>query len=185
MKTIADFEPFVLGYVPYLPQEIIQHAIRESIVEFLRESRVAKDAMVVETQEKVPDYILEVPDCRRIVKVTSVSQSLSQSQCSGLEHWKHLVSGDEGDYTVELRKGEHPIIVLTDPPRKPNRLRIEYVWTIGRDDCDVPDFVYEDYMQPIVAGTLMRLASLPDQSHLLAQLKFIRQRGLMVSSPQK
>lgn len=169
MKTVADFEPFVIGYVPYLPQEIIQHSIRESIVEFLRESRAAKDVMLVETQEKVPDYILEVPDCRRIVKVTTVSQS--RSHCSGREHWEQLMGGDEGDYAVELRKGEHPIVILTDPPSKPTRLRIEYIWTIGRDDCDVPDFVYEDYMQPIVAGTLMRLASLPDQPHLLAQLQ--------------
>lgn len=169
MRTVADFEPFVIGYVPYLPQEVVQHAIRESIVEFLRESRIVKDTMEVETQEKVPDYILEVPDCRRIVKINSVDWS--QKHCSGRENWERLTNGESGDYIVELRRGEFPIIVLSEPPKKPHRLRIDYTWTIGRDDCDIPNFVYEDYMQPIVAGTLMRLASLPDQAPLLAQLQ--------------
>ena len=55
MKTIEDFEPFVLAYAPFIPQEILQHAIRETIVEFMRESRCASDTLDVETQEKVGD----------------------------------------------------------------------------------------------------------------------------------
>lgn len=169
MKTIEDFEPFIIGYVPFLPQEFIQHAIRESIVEFLRESRVANDTMELNTQEKVPDYILEVPDCRRIVKINSVKWT--QIFANGREQWERLTTGDEGDYRIELRRGDFPIIILTDPPKDPYRISIDYSWTIGRDDCDVPDFVYEDYMQPVVAGTLMRLATLPDQQHLIPQLQ--------------
>lgn len=167
MKTIEDFEPFVLAYVPYLPQEIIQHAIRESIVEFLRETKIARAIMEVETQDKVPDYILEVPDCRRIVKTHFVE--ISPSHCSGRERWDALYGGENGDYRIELRRGDFPIIILSDPPKKPHKLRIDYSWTIGRDDCDVPDFVYEDFMQGIVAGALLRLSILPDQQALVQQ----------------
>lgn len=169
MRTVSDFEPFVLAYVPYLPQEIIQHAIRESIVEFMRETKIARDTLEVETQEKVPDYIMEMPDCRRIVKIHTVDSS--PANCNGRENWQRLRSGECGDYEIELRRGGYPIIVLQDPPKKPHRLRIDYSWTIGRDDCDVPDFIYEDFMQGIVAGTLLRLASLPDQQGLLSQLQ--------------
>ena len=168
MKTVEDFEPFVLAYAPFVPQEIIQHAIRESIVEFMRETRIANETMELETQEKVPDYIMEVPDCRRIVKVNSVEWT--QSHCSGRERWEQLQNGDDGDYIIELRRGECPIIVFADPPKKPHRVRIDYAWTIGRDDCDIPDFIYEDFMQAIVAGTLIRLASLPDQQGLAQQI---------------
>lgn len=167
MKTVEDFVPFVVAYAPYLPQEIIQHAIRESIVEFLRETKVANDKMELETQEKVPDYIMEVPDCRRIIKVNTVEWT--RAHCSGRENWQLLRNGEELDYVIELRRGEHPIIVFADPPKNPHRVRIDYSWTIGRDDCDIPDFVYEDYMQAIVAGALLRMASLPDQQGLLQQ----------------
>lgn len=169
MKTIEDFEPFVLAYVPYLPGEVIQHAIRESIVEFLRETRIATDVMEIETQEKVPDYIMEVPDCRRIVKVHSVEWT--RAHCSGRENWQSLRNGEENDYVIELRRGDYPIIVFVEPPKHPHRVRIVYSWTISRDNCDIPSFIYEDYMQGIVAGTLMRLASLPDQQNLLQQMQ--------------
>lgn len=169
MRTIEEFEPFVIAYAPNMPQELIQHAIRETVVEFMRATRCAKATLEVETQEKVADYMLEVPDCRRIVKVSSVKQS--PVKCSGRENWQELSDGEFGQYKIELRLGEHPIIVLSDPPKKPHRLRIEYVWTIGRDDCDVPEFIYEDYMQGIVAGTLMRLATFPNNEHLAGQVK--------------
>ncbi len=79
-----------------------------------------------------------------------------------------LVSGEEADYTIELRRGEHPIIVLNnlDKTNLP-KLCVDYVWAIGRDDCDVPDFIYDDYMQAILYGTLVRLAMLPEQDALL------------------
>ena len=168
MKTIEDFEPFVLAYSPYIPQELVQHAIRETIVEFMRETKCAKDVLMVETQEKVPDYMLEVPDCRRIVKVTSVQES--PLHCSGREVWRQLQQGTDCDYTVELRMGEHPVILLRDAPRKPTKLKVEYVWAIGRDDCDVPDFIYDDYMQAVVNGALVRLAMLPEQDALARQI---------------
>ena len=151
MRTIEEFEPFVVAYAPFVPQEIVQHAIRETIVEFMRETKCATAFLDVETQEKVADYMMEVPDCRRIVKVSSVQES--PLKCSGSESWRDLFGGEGGDYIVELRLGEHPIIVLSRPPRKPTKLRVRYIWTIGRDDCDVPDFIYEDYMEAIVSGT--------------------------------
>lgn len=124
MKTIEDFEPFVLAYVPTAPQEIIQHAIRESIVEFMRETKVASASVEIATQERVNDYIIGVPDCRRIVKIKKVYQGRSSFGNIG---WDELYGGEDGEYRVELRVGEHPIIILKDAPRKPTKLRLEYV----------------------------------------------------------
>lgn len=167
MKTIEDFEPFVLAYVPTAPQEIIQHAIRESIVEFMRETKVASASVEIKTQERVNDYIIDVPDCRRIVKIKKVYQG--RSSCGNIG-WNELYGGEDGEYRVELRAGGHPIIILKDAPRKPTKLRLEYVWTIGRDDCDVPDFIYDDYMSGIVAGALIRLATFAGNENIIQQI---------------
>lgn len=172
MRTVEEFEPFLLAYVPTMPQELLQHAIRETIVEFMRDTKCASATLDVITQENVNDYIIEVPDCRRIVKVKKVSQGTTR--CNGAEYWSELHDGEFGDYKVELRLGSNPIIVLNNTPRKPGKLRVEYVWTIGRDDCDIPDFIYDDYMQAIVAGTLVRVASYPNNEHLLNQLKVLQ-----------
>lgn len=169
MRTVEDFEPFVIAYAPYLPKDVLQHAIRESIVEFLRETKIANDVLELETQEKVHDYIMEVPDCRRIVKVNTVEWTLAH--CNGRENWEKLRAGEHGAYHIELRRGDYPIIIFSDPPKKTHKVRIDYAWTIGRDDCDVPEFVYEDYMRGIVAGALLRLAGLPDQQLLAQQIQ--------------
>lgn len=164
MKSIEDFEPFVAAYATFIPSEIIQHSIRETIVEFMRETKIARDTTEIETQEKVHDYILDIDECRRIVKVQRVE--ISPQHCSGREHWSHLRQGDDADYTIELRRGDHPIIIFRDEYKKPHKVRIEYSWALGRDTCDIPDFIYEDFMDAIVAGTLGRLAMLPDAAHL-------------------
>lgn len=167
MKTVEDFEPFVLAYAPFVPQELIQHAIREAIVEFMRETKIATDTIEFETQEKVPDYMLEVPDCRRIIKVNHVQWT--PAKCSGRENWESLRNGDDGDYIIELRRGSHPIVVFDTPPRKVHRVRVDYSWSIGRDDCDIPAYIYDDFMNTIVAGALLRIGMLPDQAEILRQ----------------
>jgi len=168
MKTPADFEPFILSYAPTIPSEYIEHAVRETVIEFMRDTRIAKATLEFETQEKVPDYMLEVPDCRRIVKVLNVHWT--QAHCSGRENWAKLRTGEFAEYEVQLRLGDHPIIILEDPPKKPHKVRVEYVWTIGRDGCDIPDFIYEDFMSAVVAGTCIKLAMLPDQMELKQML---------------
>lgn len=164
MRTVEDFQPFVLAYAPFIQEEYVQHAIRETIVAFMRESRIAKDHLTIETQEKVPDYMLEMPDCRRLVKVADVY--MSPQHCSGRLNWTKLETGEFGQYEVDLRHGDHPMIVIKDPPKKPHFVRIEYYWTINRDGCDIPEYIYEDYMEAIVAGSLLRLAQLPEQPDL-------------------
>lgn len=165
MKEIADFEAFILPYAPYTPAEIIQHAIREAIADFMRESKIAVDVLELETQDRVPDYMLDIPDCRRFLGVKTIERS-RKHDC-GRRFWEPMISGEYGHYEIQLRKGNAPMIKLTDVHARPQIIRMEYYWAIGRDDCEVPDFIYEDFMDVITAGTLMRLAKMPEHDHLL------------------
>ncbi len=174
MANIADFEPFVLQYAQYVPSEILQHNIRESVNAFMRETKIARDYLEFDTQEKVHDYILEVGDCRRLLKVHKVE--IAEVHRSGREHWSELRAGDEGDYTVELRMGNYPIIVFREEYKKPRKVKVYYSWSIARDDCDVPDYIYEDFMDAIVSGTLTRLAYIPNNSELMSVLDYHTRR---------
>lgn len=167
MKNIEDFEPFLLPYTPYTPSEVLQYAIRESIVEFMRETKIAHDEVEIETQEKVQDYLLEIPDCRRFLGVRSAKKRPCRS--SGRVNWEPIYGGEDGQYKIELRKGDNPFLLMSEPEYKPHRINIEYYWAIGRDDCEVPDFIYEDFMHPIISGAVIRLAQMP-QNEALARV---------------
>lgn len=164
MKNIEDFEPFLIPYAPYAPGDVLQYAIRESIVEFMRETRIAYDEVDIETQEKVQDYLLEIPECRRFLGVRAAKKSLIH--CSGRINWEPIYGGEDGQYKIELRKGDHPFLLLSEPEYKPHRISIEYYWAISRDDCEVPDFIYEDFMHPIISGAIIRLAQMPQHEAL-------------------
>lgn len=169
MKSIEDFEPFLIPYVPYAPGEVLQYAIRESIVEFMRETKIAHDEVSIETQEKVQDYLLEIPDCRRFLGVKAAKKSLIH--CSGRVNWEPIYSGEDGQYKIELRKGDHPFLLMSEPEYKPHRIVIEYYWAISRDDCEVPDFIYEDFMHPIISGAIIRLAQMPQHEALAKMIQ--------------
>lgn len=165
MKNIADFEPFILPYAPYTPTEVLQYAIREAVVEFMRETKIAVDTIEIETQDKVSDYLLDIPECRRWLGVKKAERGYTN--CNGVTHWERIKGGEYGDYEVHLRSGEQPYLVLSDAVRKSYTIKIDYYWAISRDDCEVPDYIYEDFMNPIISGAILRLANMPNHENLL------------------
>lgn len=169
MSNVAEFIPFVLSYAPYTPSEIIEHAIRESIVEFMRESKIAVATTEIETQAKVFDYMLDLPECHRFLGVKRAVKG--PVKCSGTTQWSDIFDGEYGDYFIELRKGSHPFLQLTHADSKPHFIRLDYYWAIRRDECDVPDFIYEDFMDTIVAGALIRLAGVPNHDNLVRTIQ--------------
>lgn len=170
MKSIEDFEAFLVPYAQFTPSDILQHVLRESIIAFMRESRIAYATLDIETQDKVADYLLDLPDCHRFLGVRKVMRGTFK--CNGqVYNWEELLQGDGGHFYVHLRKGSNPFIQLADPDYKSHKLRVEYYWAINRDECEVPDYIYEDFMDTIVAGALIRLAQVPEHDHLLRTIQ--------------
>lgn len=163
MKTVSDFEDFIFPYTPDAPTAIIHHAVMESITRFMQETKVAKDLVKVPLFANTPDYLIDVPECRTIMEVVRVRYG----DGSGLPNQDsdELVRGV--DYTVDLLG--QPMIELTDPPRSrcdddiTDVLWIEYAWSISRDGCEIPDFIYERYMPEIKDGALAELYAIPGQ----------------------
>lgn len=163
MRTVSDFEDFIFPYTPDAPTTIIQHAVMESITRFMQETKVAKDLVKIPLFANTPDYLIDVPDCRTVMEVVRVmytdGNGLPDSNCVELERGV--------DYTVDL-VGQ-PVIELMDPPRSrcgediSNVLWVEYAWSISRDGCEIPDFIYERYMPEVKDGALAELYAIPGQ----------------------
>lgn len=164
-KTIADFEDFIFQYAPDAPTSIIHHAIRTSLVYFMQNTQSVKDFAQFPLVAKTPDYIIDAPECRVVVEVLSVKVG-----CSGTipdATWYELERGV--DYEVDLLNDGWPSIVLSEAPEENchnplnQDLSVEYAWSISHDDCEVPDFIYDRYMQYIIDGALAILYATPGQ----------------------
>lgn len=164
-KTIADFEDFIFQYAPDAPTAIIHHAIRTSLVYFMQNTHAVKDFAQFPLIEKTPDYIIDAPECRVVVEVISVKVG-----CAGTipdNSWVELERGV--DYDVDLLNDGWPSIVLAEAPvagcnnQVDLDMSVEYAWSISHDDCEVPDFIYDRYMQYIIDGALAILYATPSQ----------------------
>lgn len=179
-RTIEDFEDFIFPYTPDAPSSIIQHAIRESIVRLMQTTGLAKDFAQFPLVAKVPDYIIDTLECRTIVDVVEVKLG-----CQGTipdDNWQVLQKGM--DYDVDLLHDGMPSIILKEAPQESCArplaldLSVEYSWSIARDDCDIPDFIYERYMNEVKDGALAELYAIPGQEWTNLQYAMVLRQSL-------
>lgn len=164
-KNIEDFEEFVFPLAPDVPSTVVHHSLRESIANFMQQTQMAKDFFQCELEYNNTDYMIQVPECRTIVEVVRVLTGGTGEVPN--DRWEELTPGV--DYQTDLFNNGVPSIILTSPltsncdSSTGVDISVEYTWSISRDGCDVPDFIYERFMQDIVDGALAYLYSIPDQ----------------------
>lgn len=158
MKTIGDFEDLIVLHVPDAPSAVMQHVLRHAITRFMRESQIFTDFMCLESQCGVPEYPLELPECRRLVGVEAVEVgkdadvSLSEIRPNAGKGWEWYMDS------------MYPVVVLLYPPKKDGeKIHVMYSWTIARDDCEVPDELYEIWAEAIKCAALADLFAMPSQ----------------------
>lgn len=157
MKTIADFEDFIALSAPDAGSVVLQHVIREAIVRFMRESQLFTDTLCVEAQCGVVDYPLQMPDCRKLVGIEAVDIGGSKN----IHEFHEIARGTKfNDWHKDDR---HNVVVLHHEPKEGTPIRVLYSWAIQRDDCEVPDEIYEDWMEAIKAAALAELLLMPKQ----------------------
>lgn len=167
-RTVADFEDFIALDVPDAPSIVMQHVLREGIIRFMRESQIFQDDLTFEGQCGVSDYYLELPACQQLVTVESV---VPAPTCPGARYPLTAVldaSGRKG-WGWE-RDGMHPVILFNMPLRDKARFEVRYAWAISRDDCDVPDELYEQWMEAVKAAALAQLYRMPKQEWFNPQM---------------
>lgn len=178
MTTLADLVPFVASRVPMdVPVANIQHALRESLVDFLSRSRVATSGFYIEQPCNRSDLLLDGLGCRRVVRIEGVYE---QPHCRGvLPMWDHswieLPQHDDHAPGWWIDPDDHDMTTLFVPAmQKPRRLYVRIAWTLSRDNtCDVPTWVYERYGNAIADGATAALLLAPT-----ADDKFDRRAGL-------
>jgi hypothetical protein len=178
MKSVADIVPFVRFKARHDNEANIQHAVRETVIAFMRESRAAVNELFISipTTCGFNEALLETPNCERLVGIESVW--CAPKNCDS-KRWTPLWDGvpniDVGQpelrfdsqlgYWVDDVGGPQTTLWLNSFERKTQHLCVRYSWAIKRDDCLFPDWIYDDYAGVITEGALAYLHDNPDDDH--------------------
>lgn len=156
MKTVADFYPLVLAASEVASDEhetVVHEAIRASVITFMREAEVARAEMYIKTQCGVEDYPIDPPKCHIVVGVCDLFTGGKGDNPIKNNTWHRLIPGR--DYEADVLDTPNKAI-FTDRASG-DWLCVIYSYTIGRDGCEIPNFIYEDWADAIVAGAVHRL----------------------------
>ena len=164
MKSIAAFVPFVEIHARTEATENIQHAVREALILFMRESRAAVGEMYMTAECRQEDLAFDVPSCQRIVSIIGVYEAPTCQDAVWTPHWRELpptTPGAHHGWWTDETDGGNETLWLGSPYTRKTNLAVRYTWSIKRDDCMVPDWIYEDYADVIAAGALASIHSNP------------------------
>lgn len=164
MSTVADFAPFVEIKAPHAPTPNIQHAIRETLVLFMRKSRAAVDEVYIDVPCREREIIVTPKGCQRLVQIEHVFVDPSCRPGSRWDpDWEEMVDSErtQGGWWIDDVGGPNATLWLPQASYKEQRLCIRYSWSIKRDNCEVPEWVYEDYANVIADGAITFLHQNP------------------------
>lgn len=155
---LSKFENLVALHVPDASSVVVEHAIRQACVRFMRESQIAVGTTCVQTQCGVPEYPVTLPECHQLVAVTAVAVGAGGPSDLWFDD-ADPYSG--GDWNMDEY---HPVVILRRTPKRDgDNVTIRYVWALSRDGCDVPAALYEQWGEAIKWGALADLFSMPKQ----------------------
>lgn len=164
MTTVADFAPFIEIKVPHAPTPNVHHAAREAVIAFMRLSRAAVDEVYIDVPCREREVIVTPKGCQRLIQVEHV---FVDHQCRPGSRWNpdwdELPHSDRrmGGWWLDDVGGPNETLWLANETTRPMRLCVRYSWAIRRDDCAVPDWIYEDHADVIADGAISYLHANP------------------------
>lgn len=135
---VEDFMPAVEMLAADAEPLQLQEAIKNAVVRFMTDSQVFTAYWPVPVQECVDEYFIDLPECRRLVGIIGVTRNGTP-----YHNW--------------ARDDHEDVIKLFDQPTSCDCFEVKYSWKIGRDDCEIPEKVYEDYLPAVQQAALSQL----------------------------
>lgn len=161
MTTIADLVAFVAPSVHRdVPLVNIQHALRETTIDFLTRSQAATDGEYVTLRCGRSDMLLEPKGCRRLVTVIGIYERPA-CRSTGMwdRSWYEQPRAEEGRPGWYIDPDDLGLQTIMIPSlNRERQFYIRYAWTLPRDNsCDLPEWLYERYADAITDGAVAAL----------------------------
>lgn len=186
MKSIDDFLPDVLTEVPGCPPDLARQMLRNTIIEFCEKSLVHQVTLDPLTLlAGVSEYDLEPPNGYRVHKLMKVwfrGQELQPLNLDGIdrpEAYADFVGGYTSSNSTPTGYTQRDKSTVTFLPiadqRYPNAITMRAALAPLRNLTQVEDFLYEEWCDPIAAGTKARLMLNPGKPYTNVEAATVNQ----------
>lgn len=156
--SFDEFLPELSLEIPELPDDIIMNYVRSAAIEFAERTHVLQRELTICLQPCVGNYILESPDCTRIVALSGICRSCDCGgpvtrltsapcwvSCFGLHAW-----------------WERPGTIWFQPaPTQPDEATVRVSVAPTVDACEVDAVLLTDHKEAIQAGARARIYNIP------------------------
>lgn len=171
-RPITDFLPRILSHIDGVDTDMVSTYTMDSVIQFLRDTKILKEIVCLELDPCIPSYKLHTNN--RITEVMSVRFFSDNT---------YQLPPNSVDYRIQ----DDTLYLGTIPPCHKLSVEIELAVAPSRDSEEVPEFIYEDWVDAITALTLSKLYLLTDNewynpqaannqttlySHLVRQARF-------------
>lgn len=146
-RPIADFLPRVLANIEGANEAMLASYAMDGAIQFARDSQILSELICIEADPCITSYKLNTK--LRPYEVLSIRVFINHHAVPLHERMVYI----DGDWTLHV-----------EPGYCANNMRIEVELSVVpyRDSEEVPEVLYEDWVEPIVAYTLARVFSQPD-----------------------
>jgi hypothetical protein len=189
-KTYEQFLDYVMPHVPGCTPEMAIQAIRNTVIEFCERTLILqRDHDPVTVTANVQDYDFEPPSgylVQKVMKAWYKNNELvpfTPDQISDVYAYRNSVAGEAANKTDPLRifqKDERtfslhpwPVETVTDA------LTMRVALKPTRASTKIEDVIFEDWLDAIAAGALVRLQMSPAKPYTLPNAAAINQQIYM------
>lgn len=149
----------VLMYLPDAPKPIVDRTIMAVAGDFFRDTQVLRDEMYIDGDCVSTEFLLPVPDGRRVVFVDRVSVG----KCGLTDRdWRDICPAQSRHaygYWLDLNT-PRPAIRVPHAPREDEQIAVEYRWTVQNSECEIPQYAIDRYLSVLRDGVLAQLYSM-------------------------
>lgn len=146
-RPVADFLPRILAHIDGIDTDMVSTYVMDSVIQFVRDTKILTEVICIELDPCVSSYKLHTNN--RIIEVLSV-RFFSDGSCQLPPN------------TVDYRVQDDTLYVGTIPSCHKLSIEIELAVAPPRDSDNVPEFLYEEWVDAITALTLSKLYLLTD-----------------------
>lgn len=175
MAQVDDFLDYVSMYAPDIADDILRFTIQEAVTDFLIRTQLLTDYYRFDAQDGVNDYVIDVPKCHTLLRIKRVKVGDPCTQVVDWDTIERTVEPDHTGYFVDLENEGMPSIWL-GVANSNLSVELQYVYTIKRGSCEIPDFIHDKYASTIQSLILSKLYNIPGQEWTNPQLAIQYQR---------
>ena len=150
--SLEAFLPELSLEIPELSDDILMHYVRNAAIEFAERSLALQREITMCLQSCVPDYILEAPDCMRII-------SLHKVKANGKRAYADCAQCCQFD-DLEVTWQQPDILWVRPVPVEPQEITVVVSVAPHHDACELDEVLLTRYKEAILAGARAQLYGL-------------------------